>query len=124
MRLFTIPSRPVDETESHDVVLDLLPGVLGESKLEIAHLTAGGVLGSHASRRHVVAVLSGSGRVRGDEGTSREVGPGTLVVWEHGEHHQLWATTDLMAVVVESVGVIDFAGRFPEILDDESVAAR
>jgi len=116
MRMFRIPSRPDHESDSTGVTLDLLPGALGASVLSVTHVAAGGTLGRHApARRQVFAVLSGSGRVESETHPPRQLDAGTFVLWEAGEEHQTWATTEMTAVVMENLGVIDFAGRFPEI---------
>lgn len=121
MRLFTMPSRPIERFDSSGVVVDLLPGLLGESQITVAHVAAGGTIGAHpTAHRQLLAVVSGVGQVRGEDGTVQGIGPGSLVLWDTGESHQTWATTDLVAVVVEAVGVIDLARRFPEGLDDHA----
>lgn len=118
MRVFTIPSNPGQESDSAGVTLDLLPGALGASNVNVTHVAAGGTLGRHAPlRRQVFAVVSGRGRVQAD-GASHDLEAGTFVLWEPGEEHQTWATTEMTAVVVENLGVLDFAGRFPEIAID------
>jgi len=122
MRLFTMPSRPIERFESSGVVVDLLPGLLGGSQISVAHVAAGGTIGVHpAPHRQLLAIVSGVGQVRGDDGVMHPVGPGALVVWDTGEAHQTWATTDMVAVVVEAVGVIDLARRFPEGADDHAM---
>lgn len=116
MRLFALPSVPTDRAAGDGVVIDLLPGVLGESQVRIAHVSPGGAIGRGLTRRQVVAVVSGEGVAEAGHVPSREVGPGTLVLWDQGEEHRLVASTDMLVVVVETVGVIDLAGRFPELV--------
>ena len=116
MRVFTIPSTPDQDSDSAGVTLDLLPGALGASMVNVTHIAAGGTLGRRAPhRRQVFAVVSGRGRVEATRGVSHDLEAGTFVLWEAGEEHQTWATTDMTAVVMENLGVLDFAGRFPEI---------
>lgn len=122
MRLFAVPSRPVALFESDGVTIDDLPGVLGSTQVTVVHIAAGGTVGRHPSHlRQLFTVIDGSARVQGDEGPAIDVGPGTLVLWESGEVHQTWAITEVLALAVESVGVFDFAGRFPEIGASEAV---
>jgi quercetin dioxygenase-like cupin family protein len=47
-------------------------------------------------------VVHGHGEVQVGEEPRLPVGPGTVVLWEPGEVHQTWATTDLTVVVVET----------------------
>ncbi len=117
MRVFTIPSKPDQQAGSAGVTLDLLPGALGASNVNVTHVAAGGTLGRHAPpRRQIFAVVSGCGRVQAADGATHDLEAGTFVLWEPGEEHQTWATTEMTAVVMENLGVLDFAGRFPEIL--------
>ncbi len=123
MRVFTIPTGPDEETDSAGVTLDQLPGALGASMVNVTHVAAGGTLGRHAPRRRqVFAVLTGRGQVQASSGPPHDIEAGTFVLWEAGEEHQTWATTDMTAVVMENLGVLDFAGRFAEISLDASLA--
>ncbi|WP_372593695.1 cupin domain-containing protein [Actinotalea sp.] len=116
MRAFTIPSSPDQDSDSSGVTLDLLPGAMGASNVNVTHIAAGGTLGTHAPHhRQVFAVVSGRGRIQLVGGESYEIEAGMLVLWEAGEVHQTWATTEMTVVVMENLGVLDFAGRFPEI---------
>ena len=117
MRLFAVPSRPVARFESDGVTVDDLPGSARQTQVDVVHVAAGGTLGRHPTHhRQLFAVIerlgAGAGRTTGPP---VDVGPGTLVLWESGEAHQTWAITDVLALAVESVGVFDFAGRFPEL---------
>lgn len=116
MRLFAFPHEHVQTADCRGLTLDTLPGVMGSSTVHVAHLTAGGRLGRQAAHhRQLLAVVSGKARVASGDGPLQTVETGTLVLWEEGEVHQAWAVTDLCAVMVEGVGVFDFAGAFPEI---------
>ncbi len=124
MRVFTIPTNADQEADSAGVTLDLLPGALGASNVNVTHVAAGGTLGRHAPHhRQVFAVVSGRGRVQATDGAVHDIEAGTFVLWEAGEVHQTWATTEMTAVVMENLGVLDFAGRFPEIVLDATVDA-
>ena len=103
MRLFEIPRRDIVAFDSVGVTMDFLPPVAGRTGVHVAHLAAGGTLGRHpAVDAQVFAVLSGEGEVQAGDARRRPVGPGVLVVWEAGEVHQTWATTDLTALIVET----------------------
>lgn len=118
MRLFTIPSRSIDAFGSQGVLMSFLPALTAAAttSVNVAHLAAGGTLGRHpAVRRQAFAVVAGTGEVQADDGARRSVGAGTLVVWEPGETHQTWATTDLTAVVVETSGDLDTREHFTEL---------
>lgn len=119
MRLFAFPHEVVDTADCRGVTLDTLPGVLGTSSVTVAHLSAGGRLGRQpAHHRQLLAVVEGTARVASGDGPLHDVTTGTLVLWEEGEVHQTWAVTDLCAVMVEGVGVFDFAGAFREVTPD------
>ncbi len=121
MRMFTIPHHIMDGFDSSGVTLDELPGALGASIVNVTHVAAGGTLGRHAAtRRQVFAVVAGNGRVQPVGGESQEIGAGTFVLWEPGEEHQTWATTEMTVVVMENLGVLDFAGRFTEVAPAEA----
>ena len=107
MRLHELPARDITSFDSADVVMHFLPTVGGTS-VHVAHLAAGGTLGRHpAVRRQLFAVVAGEGEIQVDDEPRQHIGPGTLVVWEPGETHQTWATTDLVAVIVESTDAVD-----------------
>ncbi|MBO9553442.1 cupin domain-containing protein [Cellulomonas sp.] len=118
MRLYVTPSRTIDAFGSTGVEMDFLPPLTdaASTSVNVAHVAAGGTLGRHpAVRRQVFAVVVGTGEVQVDDEPRRPVGPGTLVVWEPGETHQTWATTDLTAVVVETSGALDLSPHFREL---------
>ncbi|WP_315093170.1 cupin domain-containing protein [uncultured Cellulomonas sp.] len=109
MRLLTIPQHPIASFGSTGVTMQLLPQAGGTS-VHVAHLAPGGTLGRHpAVRRQLFVVVAGRGEVQVDDDPPQVVGPGTLVVWEPGEVHQTWATTDLTAVIVETSEEIDLS---------------
>jgi quercetin dioxygenase-like cupin family protein len=115
MRLYSVPQREIEAFGSTGVVMRFLPPVLAgdATGVHVESVAAGGTLGRHpAVRRQVFAVLAGTGRVQTDDDPPVEVGPGTLVVWEPGEAHQTWATTDMTAVVVETTGTLDLGEHF------------
>lgn len=82
-----------------------------------ARLAAGASLPRHPTPVwQVFAVLSGTGEVAGSDDVRRPVGPGTAAVWEPGEEHTSWASTDLVVVIVQSdtEPVIEGAVRLAE----------
>jgi quercetin dioxygenase-like cupin family protein len=118
MRLFAIPTRTIDAFGSSGVLMDFLPPLTdaATASVNVAHVAAGGTLGRHpAVRRQVFAVVAGTGEVQVDDEPRVPVAAGTLVVWEPGETHQTWATTDLTAVVVETSGALDLGEHFREL---------
>ena len=101
MQLFDLPEHEIDSFDSKGVAMRFLP-TTGGTSVHLATMAAGGTLGRHpAVRRQLFAVVSGRGEVQAGQELRRPVGPGMVVVWEPGEVHQTWATTDLTAVVVE-----------------------
>ena len=118
MRLFSLPGGPVEAFSSVGVLMQHLPPVTGAdtTSVHVARVSAGGSVGRHrAVRRQAFAVVSGSGTVQVDDGPPVPIEAGTLVVWETGELHQTWATTDLLAVVVETSGDLTLDEHFPEL---------
>ncbi|GIG35048.1 cupin domain-containing protein [Cellulomonas pakistanensis] len=117
MRIYDLPVRSLDAFDSHGVLMDFLPPVADAraTSVSVARVSAGGTLGRHpAVRRQAFAVVAGTGEVQVDEDPRVPVGAGTLVVWETGETHQTWATTDLLAVVVETTGDLALGDQFVE----------
>lgn len=110
MRVFDIPRYDVDAFGSAGVAMDFLPPTTGESetRTNVARIRAGGTLGRHpAVLAQAFAVIEGTARSVTDDGPPVTLAAGTLVVWEPGEVHQTWATTDVLAVVVETSGEVD-----------------
>ncbi len=110
MRIYRLPERAIDRFASSGVVMSFLPSVAGAtgSQVTVATLTAGGTLGVHpATAVQVFAVLSGEAVVSsgaGDDAVRRTLTAGHAVVWEPGEVHQTWATTDVVATILEAHG--------------------
>jgi quercetin dioxygenase-like cupin family protein len=113
MRIVTLPRREITAFASSGVHMDFLPtlGAAEGTRVHVATLRAGGTIGSHpAPVRQVFAVVEGTCRVAGADGVARDVPAGHAVVWEPGEEHQTWATSDVVAVIIETPG--------PVLLDD------
>lgn len=115
MRLYRIPGTRGDD----GVALDPLPGVLGTAEVTVARVAAGASI-THAASQHrqLLAVVSGHAVVEAADHLPVELDAGTLLLWERGEVERTRAVTDLVAVVVDCVGMLDLAGRFPEITPD------
>lgn len=103
MRIATLEGLRVDDEDGVDImfVADLAdPG----ARIQVARFAAGDTLPKHsAGTWQVFAVVSGEGVVAGDDDVRTVLGPGAAAVWQPGEHHTSWATTDMVVVVVESV---------------------
>ncbi|MFE7508527.1 hypothetical protein [Promicromonospora sp. NPDC057488] len=110
MRIIQLPAREIDRFGSDGVDMDFLPQVLDAERttVHVARIVAGGLLGEHpATSLQVLAILAGAGVVtsRGVDGAADErwdIEPGQAAVWEPGEIHATTATTDLLAVIVET----------------------
>jgi len=110
MRIIQLPAREISRFGSHGIDMDFLPQVLDAERttVNIARIVAGGALGEHpATTLQVFAVLAGDGLVtsKGMDGTADErweIQPGQAAIWEPGEIHETTATTDLLAVIVET----------------------
>lgn len=81
----------------------LTPGTEPELvRVDLAELRPGASLPKHpAGREQVFLVVSGRGRVAGDDDVEHEVGPGSVVVWQPGEQHTSWADTPMTVVIVQ-----------------------
>ncbi|MCV2393231.1 hypothetical protein OEB99_02820 [Actinotalea sp. M2MS4P-6] len=111
MRLYTMPARRDD-----DVALDVLPPVMGTAEVSVVRVPAGGTLEHPATQhRRIITVVSGAAVVEAAGHPPVELGPGLLLLWERGEVELTRAVTDLVAVVVDCVGMLDLAGRYPEV---------
>ncbi|WP_020016959.1 cupin domain-containing protein [Promicromonospora sukumoe] len=109
MRIIQLPAREISRFGSTGVDMDFLPQVpeAERTTVNVARIVAGGVLGEHpATSLQIFAVLAGEGVVtsRGADGAAErwEIEPGQAAVWEPGEIHATTATTDLLAVIVET----------------------
>ena len=97
----------IDRTEldgAAGVALSVLaPGVeLERVRVDVAFLEPGSSLPKHpAGREQVFYVVSGRGRVAGDNDVEREVSAGWAAVWEAGEQHTSWADTAMTVVIVQ-----------------------
>lgn len=81
----------------------LWPGSVPELvRVDVAVLAPGASLPRHpAGREQGFHVVSGQGRVAGDDDVEVAVGPGSLVVWSAGEQHTSWADTEMTVVIVQ-----------------------
>lgn len=117
MRVFRLPTDEITAHESDSVAMDFLPrvGRADQAHVHIARIGAGGTLGEHrAPVRQIFAVISGSGQVRTSDGPRKTISEGHAVIWEPGEVHQTWASTDMVVVIVETTGEVDFDENFEE----------
>jgi GrpB-like predicted nucleotidyltransferase (UPF0157 family) len=98
-------SAPVDPFGSESR-LGRLTSEDARGQIRVLHLVAGEVVdGRQAERRYgfLVAVVSGSGWVSGQEGTTRPIRSGEAATWEPGEEQQLGSDEGLSAVCFEGV---------------------
>ena len=110
VRIIQLPVREISQFGSDGVDMDFLPQVRDAERttVHVARIVAGGALGEHpATSLQVFAVLAGEGVVTskgadGDADERWEIEPGQAAVWEPGEIHATTATTDLLAVIVET----------------------
>lgn len=112
MRIIQLPAREISRFGSSGVDMDFLPQVLDAERttVHIARIVAGGRLGEHpAVVLQIFAVLAGEGLVTskgvaGGADERWEIEPGQAAIWEPGEIHETTATTDLLAVIIETSG--------------------
>ena len=68
----------------------------------VATLRAGSTIPKHpAGRAQVFYVVSGEGRVSGDDDVEQSVGAGSVVTWSPGEYHTTSADSDMTVVIVQ-----------------------
>ncbi len=81
----------------------LWPGTAPELvRVDVAVLAPGASLPRHpAGREQGFYVVSGQGRVAGDDDVEVPVGPGSLVTWSAGEQHTSWADTAMTVVIIQ-----------------------
>ena len=70
------------------------------------HLAAGGEVGSHpAVVDQLLLVVSGSGRVCGDDGVWHKIRAGQGALWRSGEQHTTQAFDAMVAIAIELPGL-------------------
>lgn len=75
----------------------------GGSAVNLMRLAPGGRIARHpAVLPQLLAVLAGSGWVRGAEDVWTPITAGQGAFWQSGEQHETWTTTGLTALVVEA----------------------
>ncbi|HEY0186906.1 MAG TPA: cupin domain-containing protein [Cellulomonas sp.] len=95
--------------------LDGAPGVrmaevldavgIGRARVHLADLDAGSCLPRHpAGLDQTFVVLTGSGRVAGEDDVPVPVGPGDVVRWRVGEQHTSWADGPMRVLIVQHGG--------------------
>ncbi len=71
-------------------------------RVDVVVLTSGSSLPKHrAGQDQVFHVVAGRGRVAGENDVQYEVGPGSVIEWESGEEHTLWADSDMTVVIYQ-----------------------
>jgi quercetin dioxygenase-like cupin family protein len=79
----------------------------GRIRVDVAVLDAGASLPKHpAGREQVFHVVSGNGRVAGDDDIEHEVHAGSTVTWAGGERHTSWADSPMTVVIIQR-GTLD-----------------
>ncbi len=117
MRIVSLPHRDITAFGSAGVAMDFLPTLRAAegARVHVMHLAAGGTIGRHPAPVHqVFAVVHGDCRVAGGDGVRRELSASQAVLWEPGEEHQTWASTDVVAVIVETPGGVELDENFPD----------
>lgn len=87
-----------------------LTRAVGNATVQLATLVPGGRIDRHrAAARQLLAVVSGSGVVSGEDGREVDVGPGEAALWRTGELHETRSSEGLLAVIVEGVDLLRVA---------------
>jgi len=85
----------------------ILPLAAG-ANVSIARLEREGMIGRHpAAVDQCLLVVSGRASVSGAEGSYVDIEPGQAAVWEAGEEHATLTDSGLIAVIVESEGLVE-----------------
>lgn len=71
-------------------------------KIDIAVLQRGSCLPKHpAGREQIFYVVSGSGRVAGDDDIEHPISAGWAAVWARGEQHTSWADSLMTVLIIQ-----------------------
>ena len=99
---------PVEELLDGVTVAPLTGSIFAGAPFQAAvfRLAPGGRIGRHpASVPQILAVLEGSGEVRGADGLTEPIGPGEAVFWRSGEEHETTSAPGLTALILEGDGL-------------------
>ena len=71
-------------------------------KIDLAVLQPGSSLPKHpAGREQVFYVVSGDGRVAGDDDVQHPISAGWATVWDRGEQHTSWADSRMTVLIIQ-----------------------
>jgi quercetin dioxygenase-like cupin family protein len=74
-----------------------------ESRVHVASVAPGGVLGRHPTRSwQLFHVLSGSGWVSGGDEVRKPISTGQAVLWSPGEEHESGSDLGMAVLIVQS----------------------
>lgn len=102
MRIEQIP--PVDLDGTVGITITALnAGTSPERvKIDIAILQPGSSLPKHpAGREQVFYVVSGRGRVAGDDDIEHAISEGHAAIWDRGEQHTSWADSPMTVLIIQ-----------------------
>lgn len=105
MRVERVESAPLEGADG--VTLTTVVGWAEPARfrIDVVVMEPGAVLPRHpAGADQLFCVLSGTGRVAGDDGAALPVGPGAVARWQRGEHHTSWADSPMQALIVQREG--------------------
>ncbi|MBN9609763.1 MAG: cupin domain-containing protein [Actinobacteria bacterium] len=102
MRIEQIPQVELDGV-SGITMAPLNAGTSAERvKIDLAVLQPGSSLPKHpAGREQVFYVVSGSGRVAGDDDVEHPISAGWAAVWDRGERHTSWADSMMTVLIIQ-----------------------
>jgi GrpB-like predicted nucleotidyltransferase (UPF0157 family) len=103
-----------------------LTGDASRARVQVIYLSPGGLIGRHeATARQLLAIVAGTGWVRGANGARRQVHAGVGALFEPGEVHETGSDAGLTAVCIEGefenwaysvtkdIVVVDYDPRWP-----------
>jgi quercetin dioxygenase-like cupin family protein len=99
-------------------VAPLTPSISEGSRFQAAifRVAPGGRLRRHpATVPQILAVLEGSGKVRGADGIDEPIAAGEAVFWHEGEEHETKSTPGLTALIIEGDSIDRFRRRLEEV---------
>ncbi|WP_026690427.1 cupin domain-containing protein [Alteribacter aurantiacus] len=116
MKIYTF----VKETGKHvtqfdsDFVMSRIVVTDSETRIGCMHLGTAGVIGGHvAAADQLLLIVSGKGKVSGQENEWVDVHSGDAVYWQVSEWHETRSETGMTAIVVEAEEL--YPGRFMNV---------
>jgi len=105
---------PADPRLQRVAIAPLTASLQAGSSIQAAifRLATGGRIARHpATVPQILAVLEGTGRVSGADGTFEPIAAGQAVTWAQGEEHETESDDGMTVLILEAEGLVPFHGR-------------